>query len=151
MVIVNCGKKQERGSLGRGRGGSERRLSEPGLLVVQSVLTELPCRAAAFRAVSFPHLRLKEVLPAQGLCASRRAHGLREKPVFLKKERAEEMAQWIKYLPYKHKDPSSGPLYPFKKLAIVVYNSRAEGAETSDPDVHGPANQAELKSFRISE
>lgn len=61
------------------------------------------------------------------------------------------MAQWIKYLLYKHKDPSSGPLYPFKKLAIVVYNSRAEGAETSDPDVHGPANQAELKSFRISE
>lgn len=59
------------------------------------------------------------------------------------------MAQWIKYLPYKHKDPSSGPLYPFKKLAPMVYNSRAEGAETSDPD--GPANQAELKSFRISE
>lgn len=80
MVIVNCGKKHERGSLGRGRGGSERRLSEPGLHVVHSVLIELPCGAAAFRADSFPRLRLKVVLPTQGLFASRRA--LWEKPVF---------------------------------------------------------------------
>lgn len=61
------------------------------------------------------------------------------------------MSQWIKCLPYNHKTLSSGPLYPLKKLAIVVYNSRAEGAETSDPEVHGPASQAKLKSFRVSE
>lgn len=67
MVIVNCGKKHERGSLGRGRGGSERRLSEPGLHVVHSVLIELPCGAAAFRADSFPRLCLKGVFPTQGL------------------------------------------------------------------------------------
>lgn len=61
------------------------------------------------------------------------------------------MAQWIKCLLYKLKDLSSGSLYPFKKLIVVVYNSSAEGAETSDPEVHGPARQAELKSFRVSE
>lgn len=61
------------------------------------------------------------------------------------------MAQWIKCLPYNHKNLGSGPLYPLKKLAIVVYNSRAEGAETLDPEVHGPASQAKLKSFRVSE
>lgn len=73
------------------------------------------------------------------------------KTSLLKKERAEEMAQWINCLPYNHKNLSSGPLYPLKKLAIVVYNCRAEGAETSDPEVYGPASQAKLKSFRVSE